>query len=185
MNTDEFWHLIAQSRGTHLEPHKQLQQLLEARPLDQILSFHQIFSGYMKVSYRALLWMAFFVKEGGCSDDSFDYCRCELIMSGRDAFDRLVLDPDRLPEQPYAEFEGGYEAVRYASVRAHEQLTSGKTFYEELRKLPPFDMKSEYHRLGLDPTYRLNDDPIMKMDFEDGEIVRQYLPKVWARYGRP
>jgi hypothetical protein len=32
----------------------------------------------------------------------------------------------------------------------------------EIAKRPAFDMESEYRRLGLDPSYRLDDDPIQK-----------------------
>ena len=48
-------------------------------------------------------------------------------------------------------------------------------------KYAPFDMDAEYRRLGLDPNYRLDDDPIMTMDFDDGDVVKPMLPKVWRR----
>jgi hypothetical protein len=181
MNIDQFWHLIAQSHGTPLQPHERLQQLLETLPPEDIITFDRIFWGYAKLSYRALLWMAFYVRDGGCSDDGFDYCRFELIIAGREAFDRAVVDPDRLAEDTYAKLDG-YEEAAYAAVQAYEGVT-GETFDEGTSNLPEFDMQHEYGRLGLDPNYRLDTDPVMAIDFDDEDAVKQLLPKVWARYG--
>src|SRR6266481_1834313 len=102
MIIEQFWNIIGQSSalagGKPEEQHRHLQALLEALPPDEILSFQHLFSGYAELSYRAALWAAFYIKEGGCSDDGFDYCRFELIAAGRDLFETLIRDPDRLAD---------------------------------------------------------------------------------------
>lgn len=184
MDIEQFWQLIDQSRGPSLEEkqHARLRKLLEALPVEDIVTFDRIFSGYAKLSYRAALWAAFSVMHGGCSDDWFDYYRYELIAAGRKAFDDIVVDADQLAEPAYAEFHG-YPDIAYAARKAYEHAT-GVELFTVIGKYAPFDMDAEYRRLGLDPNYRLDDDPIMTMDFDDGDVVKPLLPKVWRRYGR-
>src|ERR1700761_6658772 len=81
MIVEQFWDLIDRSRelakGALQEQQRHLQALLEELPAREILAFDKIFLGYAKLSYRATLWAALYIKEGGCSDDAFDYCRYE------------------------------------------------------------------------------------------------------------
>jgi hypothetical protein len=52
----------------------------------------------MAASYRAPLWAAAYLVNGGCSDDGFDYFRGWLLTQGRAAFERAVDDPDTLAD---------------------------------------------------------------------------------------
>jgi hypothetical protein len=184
VDIEGFWQLIERSReiSQEQEQHHHLRALLGALPVEGILTFDRIFAGYTKLSYRGVLWAAFSVMHGGCSDDWFEYYRYELIAAGREVFDAVVTDPDRLAETTFTGFYG-YPDIGYAARRAYEQAT-GVELFTVIGKYAPFDMDAECRRIGLDPHYRLDDDPIMTVDFDDGDVVKQFLPNVWRRYGR-
>ena len=190
MIVEQFWDLIDRSRelakGALQEQGRHLQALLEELPASEILAFDKIYLGYAKLSYRATLWAALYIKEGGCSDDAFDYCRYELIARGRAAMETLVRDPDRLADAAYEDLCGD-ESIRSAIRRAYEKIagTDAHGYREALRKLPAFDLGAEYARLGLDPGYNLNVDPVMRLDFDNRDAMSKLVPKVWKRYGRP
>jgi hypothetical protein len=184
VDIERFWQLIEQSRenSQEQEQHHHLRDLLQALPVEDIQTFDRIFAGYAKLSNRGALWAAFSVMHGGCSDDWFEYYRYELIATGRQAFDTIVVEPDRLAEPAYASFYG-YPDIGYAARRAYEHLT-GAELFTVIGKYAPFDLDAECRRLGLDPDYRLENDPIMMVDFDDGDVIKQFLPNVWRQYGR-
>jgi hypothetical protein len=51
-------------------------------------------------SYRADLWAAAYIINGGASDDGFDYFRGWLIAQGRSAYEAALAAPDSLAELP-------------------------------------------------------------------------------------
>lgn len=182
MEFDRFWQLIEASRVElpPLDQHERLEALLETLPPEEILDFDRIFTFYSGLAYRAKLWAAFFIAEGGCSDDHFTDCRSALIAAGQEAFDRIVVDPDLLAEHPDIY---GYEQVGYAAVSAYETATGAPMPDVESEWTHTVEGDAEYGRLGLDPEYRLDDDPIMALDFENESAMQALLPRVWAAYG--
>lgn len=186
MNIDIFWKLIEKSRklaeGDSEAQAEELQALLEELSPADILTFQKIFDAYADLSYRASLWAAFYIKEGGCSDDAFDYSRWGLIAMGRKAFDEVVLNPDAMAKAKYDALEEN-EDIMMAADAAYIALAGNEDeFYEERRKPPLPDMTGEYQRLGLDPAYDLDSDPVHSMDYDDQEAMSTILPKVVKKY---
>lgn len=186
MNLDIFWKLIEQSRklaeGDPEAQATELQTLLEMLPATDILTFQKIFDAYADLSYRASLWAAFYIKEGGCSDDAFDYSRWGLIAMGRKAFDEVLTNPDAMAKAKYDDLEEN-EDIMMAADAAYVALTGNEDeFYEQRCQQPLPDMAEEYQRLGLDPTYSLHDDPVHAMDYDDQEAMTAIFPKLVKKY---
>lgn len=102
MDTQRFWQLIEEAGVQVADPGDgeavaaRAATLLAAFPREEIVTAERVLSGLMADSYRASLWAAAYVINGGCSDDGFDYFRGWLITRGREAFDQAVADPDAL-----------------------------------------------------------------------------------------
>lgn len=95
----EFWNMIERSRKNSEDCHSQCELLIEylsQRPVEDIVTFEDIFRANYAKSYRADLWGAAYLINGGCSDDGFDYFRCWLIAKGKDAFQSALANPDNL-----------------------------------------------------------------------------------------
>lgn len=111
MSEERFWSIVDQS--IHDDLSRQIEalrsELVKLSP-EEIEGFEATFDKQMRRSYRWDLWGALYVAMGGASDDSFEYFRLWLISRGRDAFSKVVADPDSLadiaPDDPLAlEFE--------------------------------------------------------------------------------
>jgi hypothetical protein len=186
MNIDIFWKLIDKSRklgeGDPEAQSEALQTLLKKLSADDILLFQKIFDAYADLSYRSLLWAAFYIKEGGCSDDGFDYCRWGLIAMGRKAFEEVLLNPDAMAKAKYDDLEENEDIMMAADAAYAAMTESEEAFYEKRYELPKPDMTAEYQRLGLDPAYKLADDPVQALDFDDEDAMRPLLPKMLKKY---
>ncbi|WP_316741602.1 DUF4240 domain-containing protein [Streptomyces sp. MK7] len=107
---------------------------------------------------------------GGCSDAGFDYFRGWLIARGREAFERVVADPDALAEVPSVRASAtdgidldGEEALNIV-WNAHVMATG--------KQLPADAFTIRYPELG----------PTWDFDFDDrGETARR-LPRLAALY---
>jgi hypothetical protein len=97
---NDFWQLIANARQQADEDPYQvcaaLSALLLARSADDCLQFQHVFNRLHNDSYRADLWGAAYIMNGGCSDDGFDYFRGWLIAQGREVFEAALAKPDSL-----------------------------------------------------------------------------------------
>ncbi|WP_409240330.1 DUF4240 domain-containing protein [Streptomyces sp. PA5.6] len=117
MDIQQFWNLIEQARQQAPDPAdvdavaQQATALLAARPLEAIVDTHQAVHQLLADSYRAPLWAAAYMINGGCSDDGFDYFRGWLIMQGSTVFEQALADPDTLADNP---------AVRDAAPEGYE-----------------------------------------------------------------
>ncbi|MFF4344435.1 DUF4240 domain-containing protein [Kitasatospora sp. NPDC001540] len=108
MDIDEFWTLIEQARGPQPDagPDEGVAvagravALLARRPVAEIRAAGLVLDGLLADSYRAPLWGAAYLLNGGCSDDGFDYFRGWLLVQGREVFERVVADPDLLAGLP-------------------------------------------------------------------------------------
>ncbi|NUT32717.1 MAG: DUF4240 domain-containing protein [Hamadaea sp.] len=103
MNTDDAWRLVEQARAERglagSSPQavaERMAQLLAQRDPAEIVAFAQPWSDIVTDSYRADLWAAAYVVNGGASEDGFDYFRGWLIAQGRAAYEIALLDPDSL-----------------------------------------------------------------------------------------
>lgn len=106
MDTEEFWNVMEQARGRAADSTdaediaRRATELLAAQEPQQILDAQQILWDVMAASYKAPLWAAAYLINGGCSDDGFEYFRGWLITQGRTTFDQVVDDADRLADLP-------------------------------------------------------------------------------------
>jgi hypothetical protein len=74
--------------------------LLSAYPLGEIVASGPVLRKLLAESYRAPLWAAAYMINGGCSNDGFDDFRGWLIVQGREVSERIVTDPDALAGLP-------------------------------------------------------------------------------------
>jgi hypothetical protein len=106
MNKKQFWQLIEAARNQASNPAdgedvaRRAALQLATHPVEEITAAQQVLWNLMADSYTNPLWAAAYVINGGCSDDGFDYFRGWLIAQGREAFERVVADPDALADLP-------------------------------------------------------------------------------------
>src|SRR5262249_43197 len=84
-----------------------LARSLSSLSVEEIFAFEAIFNRLHAAAYRADLWGAAYLVNGGCSDDGFDYFRAGLIALGRSAYEAALTNPDLLAD--YATEEIDYE----------------------------------------------------------------------------
>ncbi len=102
MNRKQFWKLIdsTRPRDGDVELHfERLQEALAKLNARDLIGFEKVLVQLKHESYDARLWEVLAVLcGGGCGDDSFDYFRSWLILQGEHAFDRVLKEPERIPE---------------------------------------------------------------------------------------
>ncbi|MGI5176357.1 DUF4240 domain-containing protein [Dactylosporangium sp. CA-152071] len=146
-------------------------RLLGARPPVVIAAFDRPFDELVAVSYRAGLWAAAYVINGGASDDGFEYFRGWLITQGRETFERALADPDSLATHPAVVSAAAEcddlecEDVLAVVWQAYRDRTGGD-------ELPARDFTIRYPDL----------DPDWEFDFDDEAEMRRRLPRLMALY---
>ncbi len=138
-----FWSVINGASGT-VDPVSTLGRWLsEMRPA-QVAEFSRHFSAAMDRAYRHDLWGAAFVLLGGCSDDSFDDFRAELILRGKDVFEDVLDNPDTLAD--HTDIEGDESAAALAA-QVYEEKTglvlASPTAASRLPQGKPFDLEDD------------------------------------------
>ncbi|MFI0895940.1 DUF4240 domain-containing protein [Streptomyces sp. NPDC020983] len=173
MDTDRFWQLIelAHRQADPADPEvtaAEATALLAALGPEEIVRAQQILWDQMAGSYRAPLWAAAYMINGGCSDDGFDYFRGWLIAQGRAVFEQAVADPDALADHPAVRnaAEGGDE------LEAEDVLAVPWNAYRQAtgRELPQDSFTITYPAL----------DPAWNFSFDDRAKVAQRLPRLDA-----
>jgi hypothetical protein len=146
MTDKQFWMLIEtalKAGNNNFEnqfPH--LKNALEHLSTDDLLEFQRTFDRLHQISYRANLWGAAFLMNGGCSDDGFDYFRGWLISQGRKVFEAALENPDSLAdvidEDAEADFEFENASILNVAVWVWQTKTGLETdeFYAQLGKTP-------------------------------------------------
>src|SRR3954467_2475577 len=126
MDARLFWKLIQQAkRASHGEIAQQVEflgQKLKQLSVDDIIAFERLFIQFMDESYRADLWGAAYLINGGCSDDGFDYFRGWLIAQGESAFAVAIHDPQTLTRIVEPE-EAACEEMLSVARNAYERKT--------------------------------------------------------------
>ncbi|MFB8171710.1 DUF4240 domain-containing protein [Kitasatospora purpeofusca] len=179
MDTQRFWKLIEEARSQVPSPDdgdavvERATALLALRRPQEIVAAQQILQDLMAASYRAPLWGAAYMINGGCSDDGFDYFRGWLITQGRGTFERVIADPDALAELPAVRTSAAEgidiecETALNMAWYAHRTATGAD--------LPDDSFTS--HRPELDPDW--------DFDFGDGEELSRRLPRLAELYAEP
>ncbi|MFF5228039.1 DUF4240 domain-containing protein [Dactylosporangium sp. NPDC000521] len=104
-------------------------RLLSGRPPAAIAALDRPFDELMAMSYRADLWAAAYIINGGASNDGFDYFRGWLVAQGREWFECALAGPDSLaahPEVIAAAAEAGDldgEPILYVVMDAYRAAT--------------------------------------------------------------
>lgn len=169
MNRDQFWDLIAAARAAAATPDadgiaERASASLARLPAEEIAGAAQPLWDLMADSYRADLWAAAYLINGGASDDGFEYFRGWLISQGREVFDQAVADPDALAQVPAvvsAAEEGedlDGEPVLGIAWNAYRQKTG--------EQLPAGAFTINYPPITFD------------WDFDDAEEMRRHLPRL-------
>lgn len=147
----KFWKLIELARkGTGGDSSQQVENIAERLAklsVEEIFSFYRELSRCMAQSYRADLWGAAYIVNGGCSDDSFDYFRAWLILQGERAFRAALEDPDSIgPMVKRAQNEGvevEAEELMYVAIQAYENLTGKDDFYDACACEPTGELQGD------------------------------------------
>ncbi|WP_328958924.1 DUF4240 domain-containing protein [Kitasatospora purpeofusca] len=176
MDTQQFWTLIEEARSQVPTPDngdavvERATTLLALRPAQEIVAAQQILWALMADSYRAPLWGAAYVINGGCSDDGFDYFRGWLITQGRGTFERVITDPDTLAALPVVRTSAAdgldieCEDALGMAWNAHRTSTGVD--------LPDGSFTYRYPELDLEWDF----------DFEDGDELSRRLPRLTELY---
>ncbi|EEP71216.1 hypothetical protein MCAG_01543 [Micromonospora sp. ATCC 39149] len=171
MRTDDFWQLIDQARvgggGAAGAVAARAVALLAERDAADIVGYARHQRRVMAASYRADLWGAAYLINGGASDDGFEYFRGWLITQGRQVFARAVADPDSLAELPKIR----QAALTGEEFEAEAMLTVAEEAYRKATasELPPVE-RIPYPELGE------------FWDFDDEDEARRQLPKLAALF---
>ncbi|WP_371616925.1 DUF4240 domain-containing protein [Streptomyces sp. NBC_00454] len=175
MDKQTFWKLIETARAD-AEPGgvaARAAELLAQRPAGEIAAAQQVLWDLLGESYRAPLWAAAYLINGGCSDDGFDYFRGWLLTQGEAVFTAALADPDSLADHPLAReaAAGGEE------LEDEETLSIAWTAYGRAtgRELPSDSFTIAYPPL----------DPSWDFDFGDGEALAVRLPRLTALLAEP
>lgn len=127
MDEDEFWNVIGAARDASTDFHGRpdaLREQLKDRAPEDLQDFYELYRDQIDKSYRWDLWGAAYIVNGGCSDDGFDYFRDWLVSEGREAFEKVLNDPEALADWPTLE-EVELEEMRYVADELYEAKTGG------------------------------------------------------------
>ncbi|MCX5405874.1 DUF4240 domain-containing protein [Streptomyces sp. NBC_00335] len=173
MDKQTFWKLIETARA-QAEPDRVAQRaaaLLAEHPAAEVAAAQQVLWDLLAESYRAPLWAAAYLINGGCSDDGFDYFRGWLLVQGEEVFTAALSDPDSLADHP---------RVRAASaggeyLEDERALSIAWTAYESAtgQTLPSGSFTITYPPL----------DPAWDFDFGDGAELTRRLPRLSGLFG--
>ncbi|MCB9793626.1 MAG: DUF4240 domain-containing protein [Alphaproteobacteria bacterium] len=159
MTEPRFWDLIEAAQILNEDGEEDIRALheaLRALPDAELLGFHQVLRTLLARAYSWALWGAAYLLNGGCSDDGFEYFRTWLIARGREAYARVLADPDALVELASDEVE--CQELLFAAPWIYQQR------HGEYPKLPPVPQPE------LGPGW----------DFDDLSEMRRRYPRLSA-----
>jgi Protein of unknown function (DUF4240) len=140
MDEEAFWSIIEQAKAeAGDDPDDQLELIkisLSELPDEDILEFERLFYALDARAFRADLWGAAYVINGGCSEDAFDYFRAWLIGQGREVYENALANPDSLADLVDEDSDVEFEFLLYAAIEAYEEKTGEDDFYERLGRIP-------------------------------------------------
>ncbi|MFJ7592311.1 DUF4240 domain-containing protein [Streptomyces sp. NPDC097617] len=172
MDKQTFWKLIETARADAdpQEVASRAVQLLADNPEAEIAASQQVLWDLLAESYRAPLWAAAYVINGGCSDDGFDYFRGWLLTQGRETFEAALTDPDSLAAHP---------AVREAAVRGLDLEDEGalSIAWRAYEAGTGLELPADSFTISYPPL-----DPSWDFDFDDSDEITARLPRLSALF---
>ena len=181
MNDDQFWQIIQTAKRAASDDDQQLELIaadLHAQGSDDSLDFQRIFDGFYYRSYRADLWGAAFIINGGSSDDGFDYFRGWLIAQGSAVFTATLEQPDsldaHLQHETEADFGCELEGMLSVAGRVWREKTGlgWKEFYAAKGK--PSHQPTDFGDFSSWSDGNGDADPAK---------CQVVYPRLWARFG--
>jgi Protein of unknown function (DUF4240) len=179
VNEDQFWTMIEtaklESDGDGEAQLEILQAKLNAPEPDEIVEFQRLFDTFHRVSYRADLWGAAFIMNGGASDDGFDYFRGWVISQGKKVFEAALENPDSLadvvPDDTEADFGFEDQDILNLGTRTWVEKTGLDTdaFFERLGAPEPLPALGEFEW----------GDDAGDIDAKKG---KKLYPKLWKKF---
>lgn len=169
MTRTEFWNIIDTARATTDDDLDAQSELIAATlrelPDEELLSFHEHFYTLYNPTYRADLWGAAYVINGGCSDDCFDYFRAWLVGRGQAAYEAALANPDSLADVAQDDCAEQEDLLSIAEEVWLERY--GKTWGDEtpFPHLPQSDLVGELEDWD-----------------EDEEKLAQHYPRLFATF---
>ncbi|MFB6521342.1 DUF4240 domain-containing protein [Streptomyces sp. NPDC056401] len=172
MDTQTFWKLIETARA-QAEPDRVAQRaaaLLAEYPAPEVAAAQQVLWDLLAESYRAPLWAAAYLINGGCSDDGFDYFRGWLLTQGEATFTAALADPDSLAAHPQV----SAAAAGGEYLEDERALSIAWTAYGSAtgKPLPSDSFTITYPSL----------DPSWDFDFGDRTEIARRLPRLAALF---
>ncbi|MDX2289352.1 MAG: DUF4240 domain-containing protein [Hyphomicrobiaceae bacterium] len=171
MSEERFWAIIDATVPLADDPERQKQALLAALKTlkaDDIAAFEAAFREHVDRAFTWDLWGAAYVVHGGCSDDGFEYFRVWLLSKGREVFETVLNDPDRLARM---ELEPGPDGLFEFEEFAYVAAKAWKAVGAEGDISAKIDVPA-----GLG-------DPDGEPFEEDEDHLSVRFPRLWKRYG--
>ncbi|MET9469563.1 DUF4240 domain-containing protein [Streptomyces sp. NPDC006544] len=174
MDKQTFWKLIETARA-QAEPDQVAEraaELLAQYPASETAAAQQVLWDLLAESYRAPLWAAAYLINGGCSDDGFDYFRGWLLTQGEAVFTAALADPDSLADHPPVRAAAAGEEGE--DLEDEDALSIAWTAYASAtgRELP-----ADSFTIGYPPL-----DPSWDFDFDDTAELAPRLPRLSALF---
>ena len=180
MDSGDVWRLVAEAReavgGLFPEADaiaQKMADLLAHREPADIIAFADALWDLVAGSYRADLWAAAYLINGGASDDGFDYFRGWLIAQGQLTFEATLADPDGLAGHPLVI----QTAVDGEDLTGEDILSVAWTAHRAAtgQDQPVNRNRTPYPDL----------DPAWDFDFDDEAEMRRRLPRLASRFYDP
>jgi hypothetical protein len=143
MNRVEFWSLLDAARrhsGSTKGVPGWLISYLARQSVEEIVGFRDHFRQLSDEAFDGRMWVAVALLRGGCSDDCFDYFRNWLIAKGRETYEAVLRDPDRLADIDTTDGDHGGPALEgMGAVAASAYCEKARDDTAELtdRFIPP------------------------------------------------
>lgn len=182
MDREQFWKLIERARE-HVGNTKDIPAFLighlAEQPTEEISSFGVHLGEMLGRAKDGRLWLAVAVLRGGCSNDCFDYFRGWLVAKGKDTYEMVLQEPDRLAAIDTT--DGDYGDSRLEDMaRVPSEAYSKKLGNDEAEMPGPFT-----------PPAPVRNSEFLKVRDDDDTRLRELFPKLFelresrrARKGR-
>jgi len=95
MDINKFWAIVDQCKDAE-HPELAVAELLDGLPIEEVMEFGYYLEWMEIHAFRADIWCAAYLLNGGCGDDGFTYFIRGLIAQGRDLFERTLKNPEHL-----------------------------------------------------------------------------------------
>jgi hypothetical protein len=175
MDDDRFWAIIEGARAQTARIDDAFVALVTARlaelPAREIVAFDDRRDSVVARAHTVDLRVASYIATGFWSDDGFLYFAHWLVARGRDAFARVVAEPDALavlaaPQMttPDDACEMGLETLMYSASKAYELRTG-----EDMPSRPPDPLARRVFTNTSPP-------PLDRLDLE------RRFPRLWRRF---